>query len=252
MEEDLSQLVAKPGDASIAAPFAHRGDTIICVPLLVRSGRASLALVIQMYKTLAVNSLITAFCLAVLTLHGVKLGDTQTAIEAFFMSILSFMINRFPPAKILPNASFKPVSSVFTVSVLVSIFAQSMLHLILLSYGQSQIERPEKIDIDAKFAPSAANSMAFVQLFAAHISACIANFEGPPSLPWLFSSRPVVVFLLSSVGVVFILAAEAIPDLNSSFELVPLGSHILVSLTAIHLVGGAAIGYLIRRVFERV
>lgn len=252
LEEDLLQLVARPGNASIAAPFAHRGDTIRCVPLLVRSGRASLALVIQMYKTLAVNSLITAFCLAVMTLYGVKLGDTQTAFEALFMSILSFMMNRFPPARTLPTASFKPVSSVFTVSVLVSIFAQSMLHLILLSYGQSQIERREKIDIDAKFAPSSANSMAFVQLFAAHISACIANFEGPPSLPSLFSSRPVVVFLVASVGMVFILAAEAMPDLNSSFELVPLGSDILVSLTAMHLVGGAAIGYLIRRVFERV
>ena len=253
MDEDLSGLTAKPGDASVAAPFAYRGDTIRCIPLLIRSGRASLALVIQMYKILSVNSLITAFALSVMTLKGVKLGDAQTAVEALLMSVLSFMMSRFPPSKNLPN--FKPVESVFKPSILVSIFAQAALHVILVWIGQSLVPTPDgPIDIDAKFVPSLANTVAFIQLFSAHVATCVTNFEGPPSLPELRSNRPVVVILTVAIGLIVCMATEVMDDVNASLELVamgPLGGYPMVTLVAGHLIGGLALGYSIRTIFER-
>ena len=45
--------------------------------VILRGGRATLAAVVQLYKILALNSLITAFGLSVLTLDGVKLGDAS-------------------------------------------------------------------------------------------------------------------------------------------------------------------------------
>ena len=251
-----SSLPSKPGDASIAAPFAYRGDTIRCVPLLIRSGRAALALVVQNYKILAVNSLITAFCLSVLTLRGVKLGDTQTAIEALFLSLLSFMISRSPPAKSLPtdNGKFKPVCSVFQLSVMVSIFGQAFLHLGLLAYGQFVLTPVEltSVDLDKKFEPSIPNTVAFLQLWAAHLSSSIANFEGPPSLPSLNSSRPVVVLIVGMAMTIFLLASGLLPgDFLELVDLDTLVSIDLMKLLVGHLVGGVAIGYSIRKFFER-
>jgi len=243
---DMSALIAKPGDASIAAPFAYRGNTIRCVSLLIRSGRASLALVIQMYKILAVNSLITAFCLSVLTLRGIKLGDVQTAVEAFIMSILSFLMSRFPPSKVLPPATFVPVVSVFKRSVLFSIFAQATVHLVLLAYGQSILPPVGgDIDLDSKFTRSLANTIAFIQLFCAHLSSSIANFEGPPSLPNLTSSKPVVTVIGIASIALLLVTTGGLPELSDALELVEIPEelmmHVLFLVTG-HLVGGWIIG----------
>jgi cation-transporting ATPase 13A1 len=250
-----STLPAKPGDASIAAPFVYRGDTIRCVTLLVRSGRAALALVIQMYKILAVNSLITAFSLSVMTLRGVKLGDSQTAVEAVLMSIVSFMFSRFPPAKNLPTGTkFQPVSSVFRPSVMMSIFGQSLLHLALLAHGQFQLldQTVETIDLDAKFSPSLANTIAFLQLWSAHLSSMVANFEGPPSLPSLQSSRPVVVLVGSMIITILLLSSGLLS--GDFLELVEIENEVamkLVMLVLGHIAGGICIGVGIRNFFER-
>lgn len=63
------------GTASIASPFTYKGDSIRCITPILRLGSATLATVMMMYKTMAINSLITAFSLSVLVLDGVKLGD---------------------------------------------------------------------------------------------------------------------------------------------------------------------------------
>jgi cation-transporting ATPase 13A1 len=249
---DVSSLPSRPGDASIAAPFTYKGDTIRCVPLLVRSGRAALALIIQMYKILAVNSLITAFCLSVLTLKGIKLGDTQTAIEALVMSVISFMFSRFPPSKNLPQETFKPVYSVFQTSVVVSIFAQAGLHLILLAYGQFGLSRIVDTNVDEKFEPSLANTVAFLQLSAAHLSSMIANFEGPPSLPSIFASRPVMVLVLLVTTCLVLFASGLLPgDMIELVHIEPSMGMEIVQLVIAHLLGGVGIGYSIRIFFER-
>jgi cation-transporting ATPase 13A1 len=251
-----SSLPAKPGDASIAAPFAYHGDTIRCVPLLVRSGRAALALMIQNYKILAVNSLITAFCLSVLTLRGVKLGDSQTAVEALLLSILSFMFSRCPPAKSLPvdNGKFKPVKSVFQSSVMVSIFGQALLHLVLLAYGQFMVTPTDSalIDLDKKFEPNIGNTVAFLQLWSAHLSSTIANFEGPPSLPSLSSSHPVMVLIIGMISTILLLAGGLLPgDLLELVDIEPAIAQDLVKLVLAHIGGGLLIGVGIRKFLER-
>ena len=244
VDESLTSLVSS--HASIAAPFAYRGDsTIKCLSLLVRSGRASLALVIQMYKILAVNSLITAFCLSILTIRGVKLGDTQTVVEALFMSVLSFLVSRVPPAKSLPSKPTSPTVSVFEPAVLASIFLQALLHVALMWLGQPAT-LPDPSFIDSKFEPSPSNSAAFIQLFAAHLVASVANFEGPPSLPTL--PRVVKQMVVVGLGILGLVCSELIPSLNEFLELAPNAGGGRVGLLVIaHCLGGWFIARIVRK-----
>lgn len=45
-----------------------------------------------MYKIMAINSLVSAFGMSIMSLDGVKFGDLQAAIESIFISMLFFLV----------------------------------------------------------------------------------------------------------------------------------------------------------------
>merc|ERR1719276_259171 len=87
------------GDASIASPFTYKGDSIKCTMHILRCGRATLSTVLMMYKIMGLNSVLSAFAMSVLTLDGVKLGDSQTTAESLFVSCCFFLVSRSTPSK---------------------------------------------------------------------------------------------------------------------------------------------------------
>ena len=230
--------------ASIASPFVYREHSIRCVPILIRSGRATLALVMQMYKTLAVNSLVTAFIFT----YGVKLGDTQTVIESLLMSCLSFILSR--PQGGAPQDIDKraPIVSVFAWSVVGSICMQSVLHVFLIWIGQSHFTH---VVYDEKFSPSAQNTFMFIQLFASHLTTCVVNYEGLPSLPSLRSSPLAKKSVLVIFALLFLLTTQIVFEINEIFELVNIDVVRLSWLVAIHIFGGWIIAHGIRFGIER-
>lgn len=111
MEDDVPKI--KFGDASVAAPFTSKitsvmsginlilsyGDLYFSDELpgyivvnIVRQGRATLVAMIQMYKILALNSLIMAYSLSVLHLEGIKQGDWQATIAGLLITACFFGI----------------------------------------------------------------------------------------------------------------------------------------------------------------
>jgi cation-transporting ATPase 13A1 len=55
-------------------------------------GRATLVALMQMYKILALNSLIMAYSLSVLHLAGIKQGDWQITIAGMMITVCFFGI----------------------------------------------------------------------------------------------------------------------------------------------------------------
>ena len=235
--------VTDSGDACVAAPFTARASKDLrCVTLLLRSAAATEAAVRQSYRTMGINALVGAFSFSVLTLNGVKLGDFQTSVEAFAVSVLSFLCSRVPPSAQLPP---QQTSHVLGARSLFSLTLQAALHAVLLSYGQWLMPVNDKVGnfLDKPFQPSAANSLAFCQIAAAHCFAFAANFEGAPALPSLREVKSVWNFLLFILFTLLLATSQVFPPLNDL-----LGLHALpdeVVMKALLLVLGHSLGPLV-------
>ena len=79
------------GDASVAAPFTYRGTSIQCCKDIALQGRCALVTMLQIYKILGVNCLVTALTLSKLTIEGVKQGDAQMTGMGVVVAGLFFM-----------------------------------------------------------------------------------------------------------------------------------------------------------------
>ena len=89
-----------------------------------RSSRSTLATVMQMYKIMAITSLVSAFSMSVLTLDGVKLGDTQAAAETLFSTVIFFTVARPLSVAKQKLTVAQPCHSVFQWPILTSLLFQ--------------------------------------------------------------------------------------------------------------------------------
>jgi len=133
-----------------------------------------------------------------------------------------FLVSRSAPAKQL--AKQQPICSVFAWSVLLSLALQLIVHLSTLLYAWHLANsfRPKefKRDIEGEFEPNLTNSVVFQLMASMHASSFLANYEGHPFMQPLTENRPLLFSLIFFVTVLFTVASETIPELNSSLSLV--------------------------------
>ncbi|KAH0473901.1 MAG: uncharacterized protein KVP18_002356 [Porospora cf. gigantea A] len=222
--EDEDVPLPKLGDASVASPFAYKGDNISCVTTLIRYGNCTLATMNFLYLLLALNSLVTAFVMSVLTLDGVKFGDTQTTVESLFISVLFFAASRASASE--QKTPLRPGKSFFARSIFLSFIGQSVIHLGLI-YGAWQLAVTNRgadydPDLDGAFRPDLTNTTMFVVLASMHAASFLANYEGEPFVISFWKNTVLSRGLLLFCGFLLLVVFEYSPMLNEKLSLVPL------------------------------
>ncbi|KAJ3085284.1 hypothetical protein HK102_000140 [Quaeritorhiza haematococci] len=233
MQERLTQMMGdmneevptiKFGDASVAAPFTSKISTINSVCNIVRQGRSTLVAMIQMYKILALNCLISAYSMSVLYLAGIKQGDWQATIAGFLITICFFGIAKSSALEQLSKK--RPQANIFNAYLLLSVLGQAAVHVGSLIYIRGEAieyaeELDEQIDLDAEFKPNLLNSAVYLVSLTMQISTFAINYQGLPFRESLRQNKALYNSLMT-VGFIAVLAAtEFSPALNDWMQLVP-------------------------------
>lgn len=245
--------LVKLGDASVAAPFTSKISTIQSVCTLIRLGRLTLVTTIQMYKILALNSLIYAYNLSVLNLSGVRYGDFQMTVSGMLISSCFLFLTR---GQVLKEMSpQRPQSNIFNLYLLSSVLLQFALHvgvLIYVTQSALKFEIPWKVTEKLKFQPGLMNTAIYLIGIIMQVSTFVVNYQGRPFRESLIENKP-LRNSLAAVGAICIIAAfEIYPEFNEWLELVPMPPTFktkLISALAIDLFGCYLIEWTAKKLF---
>ena len=133
--EAATRPVVQMGDASVAAPFTSRAPSIRAVVQIVRQGRCTLLVAVQMMQIMMLESLISAYTFAAITMEGGRSTEIQLIGSSVFVMVASIAFTYAKPAKRLSNVI--PLKSVFHPAIFVSVVLQVLIHLGVLVYAMS-------------------------------------------------------------------------------------------------------------------
>ena len=177
----------------------------------------------QMYKILALNSLISAYGLSVLYLEGIRYGDFQVTITGMLLAGCFLFLSKAQPIQKL--AATRPQPNIFNWYVLASVLGQFCLHVAVLYYIVSDSIRWSfrvKVDENTKFVPGLVNTAVYLVSLLMQVSTFVVNYQGRPFRESLIENKP-LRNCLSIVGAIAVVAAAEInADFNEWLQLVPM------------------------------
>lgn len=163
---------------------------------IVRQGRSTLVAMIQMYKILALNSLISAYSLSVLHLAGVKQGDWQATIAGLLITVCFFGIAKSSVSCRLgycfevPNqrkaveklSKKRPQPNIFNCYIILSVLGQAAVHVTAMMYIRQEVlsiieGTSEEVTPDSDFEPNLLNSAMYLVSLIMQVSTFAINYQ---------------------------------------------------------------------------
>jgi len=251
-EQDGPQFV-KLGDASIAAPFTSRLSSTQCIAHIIKQGRCTLVTTLQMFKILALNALLSAYCHSVLYLDGIKFSDGQFTIQGLLTTLCSLFITRSKPLNKL--SAQRPLPNIFNLYTILTVTLQFSVHFLSLSYlydraklmQESSDERNATHSVDmndlindigsessttnsslsdpvetvhTEFKASLVNSTVYIIWMSIQICTFVVNYKGHPFMQSLRSNRPLCYSFIVSIFVIIVCVNGWAPSLTEQLSIV--------------------------------
>lgn len=220
------QTVIKPSDASMAAPFSVRSDSLTAIIDIINQGRCSLVTTIQMYKILALNSVTSAFFLMATDILGLKFSDAQMAVLGILSSIGFSAISQ--PTSLKHISKEKPISSIFNSYIFGSIFLQSIVQVICLYIFLKYI-RDTEVLITVLLVYSA------IQVF------CVFTFNyiGRPFRENIVENKILSFSLASILLFALNVILKVLPDINDYIKVVDVSQYtvFILSVSLVMVIG---------------
>ncbi|KAG5859471.1 haloacid dehalogenase-like ATPase [Encephalitozoon hellem] len=221
ISKDLGEEKINLGDASVAAPFTAKTGSLDSVLDVVRQGRSALVTTIQMYKILALNSLVSAFSLSVLDCMGVRYGDIQLTASGLLIGFAFMFLTQSQPLKEISKK--RPLTNIINPYIVSSVVFQVAVHIASFLIMIRRIREIEVPVYNEKFSPSLMNSALFFLSTTQQISTFLVNYIGRPFRESLLENKK----LLGCLGVLLFFIHQLVlgdnDELRMKMEVVDMG-----------------------------
>lgn len=234
MDSHMTEL----GDACIAAPFTYKFSSVQCVNTVICQGRATITTTYQMYKILALNSMISAYSMSTLWLDGVKNGDFQMTMLGMAMGVLFLLISLSKPLETL--SKLRPPKSIFAPSIVLSVLTQFVFHFVTLVYIVREtdpfIVRDESTEPDTDFKPNLKNNVVFLYSWTMAATTFLVNYEGSPFMQSFKENSKLYKGILAMYAIALVAILDIFDFVRENLELVPfpndtIQTKIIIALT---------------------
>ncbi|EGB05969.1 hypothetical protein AURANDRAFT_38218 [Aureococcus anophagefferens] len=224
----------RPGDASVAAPFTSRAPSIRAVVDLIRQGRCTLLSSLQQQQIMVLESVISAYTLAALSLEGARSSERQMMASGWLLVVASLAFSYTSP--IQEMAPQRPLGSLFHPSIVVSVAGQGLIHVLCMRMavklstermGDAALKAVDDLTAwftsmwSTPFLPNLLNTAVFLVETSQMVAVLLVNYKGRPWMKGLLENHALFLSLFLSVAGVVVCAWNVFPYGNSLIHLAP-------------------------------
>lgn len=254
---DGGEMMVRPGDASVAAPFTSRAPSVRNIVDLIRQGRCTLLSALQQQQIMMLESLISAYVLSALSLEGARSSERQMVASSWLLMIAGLAFSYATPVERMHPE--RPLRRLFHPAIFVSMAGQALIHLYCMRTAvnmatgamgpaklaevvefhrrerlrelkeANQAKAAEEGDWMAAsmalwstpFLPNLLNTCVFLVETSQCVAILLVNYKGRPWMKGITENHPLFLSLFATVVGCAGLSWSVFPQVNEAIHLEP-------------------------------